>query len=98
MPWADLVSQIVPTKAALYVILAVFAGGATTGAGMVLGFGDYADLPEEMAKLRADAVRRDVQIASLIRGLEEATRQSERILCLVEVIATGETLTPRSCP
>jgi hypothetical protein len=64
------------------------------GVGAVLNWGEYTDLPQDVAVLQGQRISADENIAELADGLEEAARERARILCLVRLTATGETLSP----
>ena len=64
------------------------------GIGAVLNWGQYTDLPADVALLQDQRVAADETIADLADGLEEAATERARILCLVRLTATGEVLSP----
>ena len=64
------------------------------GVGAVLNWGEYTDLPQEVALLQDQRVAADLSITELTDGLEEAAMERARILCLVRLTATGEVMSP----
>ena len=64
------------------------------GVGAVLNWGQYTDLPQDVALLQDQRVAADESIAELTDGLNEAATERARILCLVRLTATGEVLSP----
>ena len=64
------------------------------GIGAVLNWGEWTDLPQDVAQLQQQRISADDNIADLAEGLEEAAMERARILCLVRLTATGEVLSP----
>ena len=64
------------------------------GIGAVLNWGEWTDLPQDVAQLQQQRISADDNIAELAEGLEEAAMERARILCLVRLTATGEVLSP----
>ena len=89
MSWdlAETVGQLVPVGRAAGILATVAVGGVMAGVGGVLGFGDYAGLPEKGAVLQVEVAEEREAIRSLEMGLKE-------IVCLVTLTATGEILSP----
>lgn len=94
MKLAEALAQLVPSAKAMGVIFTLAAGAFMAGVGAVLGFGEYADLPEDVAVLQSNAVVDGAAIASLRRDMTSAARERTQILCLVRLTAEGEPLSP----
>lgn len=94
MRLAETLQQVVPSAKAVTVVVTVAAGAFMAGIGAVLNWGQYTDLPADVALLQAQRVAADETIADLADGLEEAATERARILCLVRLTATGEVLSP----
>ncbi len=96
MKFAETLAEMVPSAKALGVIVTLAVGAFMAGMGAVLGFGEYADLPEEVAGLQVQANRTEVGLEALRVEFDEAVVVAEddraRILCLLEVTASGELL------
>ena len=91
---AETLQQVVPSAKAITVVVTVAAGAFMAGIGAVLNWGQYTDLPQDVALLQDQRVAADETIADLADGLEEAATERARILCLVRLTATGEVLSP----
>jgi len=91
---AETLQQVVPSAKAVTVVVTVAAGAFMAGIGAVLNWGQYTDLPADVALLQDQRVAADETIADLADGLEEAATERARILCLVRLTATGEVLSP----
>ena len=91
---AETLQQGVPSAKAVTVVVTVAAGAFMAGIGAVLNWGQYTDLPQDVALLQDQRVAADETIADLADGLEEAATERARILCLVRLTATGEVLSP----
>ena len=91
---AETLQQVVPSAKAVTVVVTVAAGAFLAGLGAVLNWGQYTDLPADVALLQDQRVAADETIADLADGLEEAATERARILCLVRLTATGEVLSP----
>jgi len=91
---AETLQQVVPSAKAVTVVVTVAAGAFMAGIGAVLNWGQYTDLPQDVALLQDQRVAADETIADLADGLEEAATERARILCLVRLTATGEVLSP----
>lgn len=94
MRFAETLQQIVPSAKAIGVMVTVAAGAFMAGVGAVLNYGEWTDLPQDVALLQDQRVAADQSIAELGEGLEEAATERARILCLVRLTATGEVLSP----
>ena len=94
MRLAETLQQVVPSAKAVTVVVTVAAGAFMAGIGAVLNWGQYTDLPQDVALLQDQRVAADETIADLADGLEEAATERARILCLVRLTATGEVLSP----
>ena len=94
MRLAETLQQVVPSAKAITVVVTVAAGAFMAGIGAVLNWGQYTDLPADVALLQDQRVAADETIADLADGLEEAATERARILCLVRLTATGEVLSP----
>lgn len=94
MRLAETLQQVVPSAKAVTVVVTVAAGAFMAGIGAVLNWGQYTDLPADVALLQDQRVAADETIADLADGLEEAATERARILCLVRLTATGEVLSP----
>jgi hypothetical protein len=94
MRLAETIQQIVPSAKAITVVVTVAAGAFMAGVGAVLNWGQYTDLPQDVALLQDQRVAADESIAELTDGLNEAATERARILCLVRLTATGEVLSP----
>ena len=94
MRFAETLQQIVPSAKAIGVMVTVAAGAFMAGVGAVLNYGEWTDLPQDVALLQDQRVAADQSIAELGDGLEEAATERARILCLVRLTATGEVLSP----
>ena len=94
MRLAETLQQLVPSAKAVTVVVTVAAGAFMAGIGAVLNWGQYTDLPADVALLQDQRVAADETIADLADGLEEAATERARILCLVRLTATGEVLSP----
>ena len=90
----ETIQQVVPSAKAIGVVITIAAGAFMAGVGAVLNWGEYTDLPAEVSLLQEQRVVADDNIAELAEGLEEAAMERARILCLVRLTATGETLSP----
>ena len=91
---SNTIQQIPVSAKAVTVVVTVCAGSFMAGMGMVLNWSEYTDLPAEVSTLQQQRVAADVSIVELTEGLEEAAEERARILCLVRLTATGETLSP----
>ena len=91
---AATLQQIVPSAKAIGVVVTVATGAFMAGIGAVLNWGEYTDLPQDVAQLQQQRVAAAASIAELGEGLEEAATERARILCLVRLTATGEVLSP----
>jgi len=91
---AETLQQVVPSAKAVTVVVTVAAGAFMAGVGAVLNYGEWTDLPQDVALLQDQRVAADETIADLADGLEEAATERARILCLVRLTATGEVLSP----
>ena len=94
MRFAETIQQIVPSAKAITVVVTVGAGAFMAGVGAVLNWGQYTDLPQDVALLQDQRIAADESIAELTDGLDEAATERARILCLVRLTATGEVLSP----
>ena len=94
MRLAETLQQVVPSAKAITVVVTVAAGAFMAGIGAVLNWGQYTDLPQDVALLQDQRIAADETIADLADGLEEAATERARILCLVRLTATGEVLSP----
>ena len=94
MRLAETLQQVVPSAKAVTVVVTVAAGAFMAGIGAVLNWGQYTDLPQDVALLQDQRVAADETIDDLADGLEEAATERARILCLVRLTATGEVLSP----
>lgn len=94
MRLAETIHQIVPSAKAIGVVVTIAGGAFLAGVGAVLNWGEYTDLPQDVALLQDQRVAADNNITELTEGLEEAAMERARILCLVRLTATGETLSP----
>jgi hypothetical protein len=90
----ETLQQVVPSAKAIGVVVTIAAGAFLAGVGAVLNWGEYTDLPADVSLLQEQRVAADGTIAELAEGLEEAALERARILCLVRLTATGETLSP----
>jgi len=101
MPLTKAFAQLVPTRAALGIIVGLVAGGYMAGIGSIALFGSYRELPGDVELLwvRTNAnttaivgMQREIVARNLLvdRALEAATNDRRRILCLAGVAATGE--------
>jgi hypothetical protein len=90
----ETIQQVVPSAKAIGVVITIAAGAFMAGVGAVLNWGEYTDLPQDVAVLQEQRISADDNIAELAEGLEEAAMERARILCLVRLTATGETLSP----
>ncbi len=90
---AETLAEMVPSAKALGVIVTLAVGAFMAGVGAVLGFGDYADLPEEVAGLHMQADSTEVGLGALRVEFDQAVVLAEddrrRILCIVRLNATG---------
>jgi hypothetical protein len=91
---AEALQEVVPSAKAVAVVVTIAAGAFMAGVGAVLNWGEYTDLPAEVALLQEQRVVADQSIAELAEGLEEAATERARILCLVRLTATGEVMSP----
>ena len=91
---AETLQQVVPSAKAITVVVTVAAGAFMAGAGAILNWSEYTDLPQEVSLLQEQRVAADESITELAEGLEEAAMERARILCLVRLTATGEVLSP----
>jgi len=91
---SNTIQQIPVSAKAVTVVVTVCAGSFMAGMGMVLNWSEYTDLPAEVSTLQQQRVSADQSIVELTEGLEEAAEERARILCLVRLTATGETLSP----
>jgi hypothetical protein len=94
MKIAETIQQIVPSAKAITVVITLSVGSFLAGAGAILNWSEWTDLPQEVSLLQEQRVAADETIADLAEGLEEAAQERARILCLVRLTATGETLSP----
>jgi hypothetical protein len=95
MSFTETVVQAVPSAKALGVITGLSIGAFSAGAGFVLGWSDYSDLPMDVEELQAQMVVADSTIRRLEVGLSTAHDERHQILCLVRLTATeGRGLTP----
>ena len=91
---SNTIQQIPVSAKAVTVVVTVCAGSFMAGMGMVLNWSEYTDLPAEVSTLQQQRVAADQSIVELTEGLEDAAEERARILCLVRLTATGETLSP----
>jgi len=91
---SETIQQIVPSAKAITVVFTVAAGAFMAGVGAVLNWGQYTDLPQDVALLQDQRIAADESIAELTDGLTDAANERARILCLVRLTATGEVLSP----
>ena len=91
---AETLQQVVPSAKAIGVVVTIAAGAFMAGIGAVLNWGEWTDLPQDVAQLQQQRISADDNIADLAEGLEEAAMERARILCLVRLTATGEVLSP----
>ena len=91
---SNTIQQIPVSAKAVTVVVTVCAGSFMAGMGMVLNWSEYTDLPAEVSTLQQQRISADVSIVELTEGLEDAAEERARILCLVRLTATGETLSP----
>lgn len=100
--WTQTLSELVPSAKAITVIVTVSTGAFMAGVGVILGFGDYADLPERTAVLEAHAETADSLIAEFRSELETAAEERAQILCLIRLQLEENGLTPlqvaEECP
>ena len=94
MKLAETIQQIVPSAKAITVVVTIAGGAFLAGVGAVLNWGEYTDLPQDVALLQGQRVAADESITELAEGLEEAALERARILCLVRLTVTGEVLSP----
>jgi hypothetical protein len=90
----DAMQAVVPSAKGLTVVITMTVGAFMAGMGAVLGWGDYSGLPAKVSALEVRGASADSTIQVLTDGQEEATEERQRILCLVRLTATGETLSP----
>ena len=91
---SNTIQQIPVSAKAITIVVTVCAGSFMAGMGMVLNWEPYTDLPDAVSTLQQQRVSADESIVELTEGLEEAAEERARILCLVRLTATGETLSP----
>ena len=91
---SNTIQQIHVSAKAITIVVTVCAGSFMAGMGMVLNWETYTDLPDAVSTLQQQRVSADESIVELTEGLEEAAEERARILCLVRLTATGETLSP----
>ena len=91
---SNTIRQIPVSAKAITIVVTVCAGSFMAGMGMVLNWETYTDLPDAVSTLQQQRVSADESIVELTEGLEEAAEERARILCLVRLTATGETLSP----
>ena len=95
-------SQIPPSAKVIGALVTGTVVAFMAGVGTTVGAGEFKGLPEAVSMLQIKESIQDTSIASLRRGLEEASDERGRILCLVELTATGETYSPlqvnQRCP
>ena len=94
MKFAETLQQVVPSAKAVTVVITLSVGSFLAGVGAILNWSDYTDLPQDVSLLQEQRVVADGTIAELAEGLEDAALERARILCLVRLTATGETLSP----
>jgi|TARA_R100001594_G_scaffold12687_1_gene27994 hypothetical protein len=95
MSIADVVTQAVPSAKALSVITGFAVTAFLAGAGFVLGWSDYSDLPMDVLELQTEMMVVDSTMAELKEGIQQAHNERHQILCLVRLTATeGKGLTP----
>ena len=95
MSLTEVVAQAVPSAKALSVVTGLSVTAFLAGAGVVVGWSDYRDLPTDVAELQAQMTVAESTINSLQEGLELAHNERRQILCLVRLTATeGRGLTP----
>ncbi len=97
MKWAgfsEAIAALVPAAKAMGVIVTLSVGAFMAGVGAVLGFGEYAGLPEAVAALEMKETDTATALATLRvefdAAVEKAEEDRRRIMCLVEITATGE--------
>ena len=95
MSFGEGVAGVVPSAKALSVLTGLSMGAFAAGAGFVLGWSDYADLPTDVSELQAQMLVADSTMTELKEGLSTAHDERHQILCLVRLTATeGRGLTP----
>lgn len=94
MTVTETLNSLIPTAKATMVIGGLIGTAFMAGIGTILGFGDYAGLPEDVAVLQAWMLQADSSIVSLTSGMEDARIERSQILCLARLTATGEYRTP----
>ncbi len=95
MNLGDVVTEAVPSAKALSVIVGFAVTAFLAGAGFVLGWSDYSNLPTDVSELQAQMLVADSTMTELKTGLSTAHDERHQILCLVRLTATaGRTLTP----
>tara|TARA_R110000824_G_scaffold157971_3_gene331533 strand:- start:2108 stop:2419 length:312 start_codon:yes stop_codon:yes gene_type:complete len=95
MSIADVVTQAVPSAKALSVITGFAVTAFLAGAGFVLGWSDYSDLPMDVLELQTEMMVVDSTMTELKEGIQQAHNERHQILCLVRLTATeGKGLTP----
>ena len=96
---AETLAEMVPSTKALGVIVSLAATAFMAGVGFVLGFGEYARLPEDVITLQVQTDRTDDALATLRiefdESVVEAARERGQILC-EEVLSPVEV--NRRCP
>jgi hypothetical protein len=86
--------EIAPTTKALTVVVTLCTATFLAGVTAVLSWGEYRELPRQVAVLEERSVAADASIAELRESIDEAATERARILCLVRLTATGEVLSP----
>lgn len=90
MKVAATLAGLVPAKATLGVILGLLVTGWFGGVGFTVGFGETSASIKMVPEIKATLELHDLRFVEVEARLERAEASSSRMMCLMELTATGE--------
>ena len=90
MRFTETLAGLVPAKATLGVIMGLLVTGWLGGVGFTLGFGETAASIKMVPAIQDSLNIHATRIVAVERRLDRAEASSSRMMCLMEMTATGE--------
>lgn len=87
-------NQLVPTGKGIVWLAGAAISMFLAGVGFTMQFGEYKELPGDVAVLETTVSTNSKDIQELRQTVESTTRELRRIRCLTRLAATGQTVNP----
>ena len=94
MKWMETAASLVPTGKALSIIATTAVGAFLAGVGWITTTGEVRKAVEAMPSMQLEIGILEDQMVEVQEEIEDARSDRQRILCLVTLTATGESLSP----